>query len=320
MARIHRVGVLATAVLWTCSAGAQIDLGLRVGQRSTAFGRDTFGTLELGIPLAVFAPGPRPLRVAENAAVDPAKPSVPLSPGDAAVPPNAPDTDPLLPVDLGKQVLARVLQHASPSLALLRLSELESRARLSAWLPSLTLRAGRSEGASLRYAPTVSDPERYTQAGTAELFWEGRVTWRLERLVASGQELQFEAQRRALSQQRAALLDATLRALTDWQKGWSCRTDPLLDDDERRARMLKAWAAEVWLDWVTDGWFGQEVERRGLRASRPASPESPGTTSPRAPQERVGEPQGAAPAASRGAGERTGEGAPPRSDSARDVR
>ena len=77
----------------------------------------------------------------------------------------------------------------------LRRSELEglaTRARASAALPELRFRAAHSNDQSLRLAPTLEDPDRYTLDGGNDLMLEASVTWRLNRLVFADEEIAVE--------------------------------------------------------------------------------------------------------------------------------
>ncbi len=119
-----------------------------------------------------------------------------------------------------------------------RYGSLASRARASAALPVLRLRATRTTDESLRLTPTSSDPYRYTQAGGASLALEAQATWNLDRAVFADEELQVEHLRRLRAQQDARLVEDVLRALFAWQRAVVDAAAP--DAPPRRARVGRA--------------------------------------------------------------------------------
>ena len=129
------------------------------------------------------------------------------------------------------------------------------RARASAALPVLRLRATRTTDESLRLTPTSSDPYRYTQAGGASLALEAQATWNLDRAVFADEELQVEHLRRLRAQQDARLVEDVLRALFAWQRAVVDAAAPDAPPEERELAELRVIEAEVRLDVMTGGWF-----------------------------------------------------------------
>jgi hypothetical protein len=143
-----------------------------------------------------------------------------------------------------------------------RLESLAARSRTSAALPELSLRAERSIDESLRLAPTINDPYRYTQAGGVRTVVGGKLTWRLNRLVFAADELAVERlrlQRAESDAKRAALV---LRTLFDWQRALSRARSDEIGAEEQAEAALAALEAELVLDAITNGWFSRALAKR----------------------------------------------------------
>jgi hypothetical protein len=133
-----------------------------------------------------------------------------------------------------------------------------SRARLSAALPELRLRAARSRDESLRLAPTAEDPYRFTLAGGNGLLLEGQATFRLNRLLFADEELAVERlriERERGSERRQARVTARVLA---WHRAVSRERSAASAEERGRAELLRV-EAEVELDVLTGGWFGPRV-------------------------------------------------------------
>ncbi len=159
-------------------------------------------------------------------------------------------------------VRAALRAHGYPA-ARRRLSSMASRARVSATLPEVRLRAARTNDESLRLTPTSADPYRYTRAGGSTLWFEARLTWKLDRLVFADEELAVERLRQRRDKARLELVQHVLAALFAWQRALVKAADTSLLPNERTLAELDAIEAEATLDVLTGGWFSK---RR--RASR----------------------------------------------------
>lgn len=160
---------------------------------------------------------------------------------------------------LARKVVRAALRAAGSARAARRLASLSSRSRSSAALPELRLRGERRFDESLRLAPTVDDPYRYTQAGGTSTALEARLTWRLDRLVFADEELRVERLRMARADSEARRIERVLSALFEWQKALVERDDPARAPDERALAAVKAAHAAAVLDVYTDGWFSAHV-------------------------------------------------------------
>lgn len=139
-----------------------------------------------------------------------------------------------------------------------RLYSLQSRARSSALLPTLRLRAARTTDESLRLTPTIDDPYRYTQAGGASLLFEARMDWKLDRLIFADEELGVERLRNDRANAEARLADRVLKLLVAWQRARLRAGDTGLEPEQRALAGLEALEAEIYLDLLTDGWFSEQ--------------------------------------------------------------
>jgi hypothetical protein len=157
------------------------------------------------------------------------------------------------------QILERV---ASPR----RLEGMASRARAAASLPEVRLGAGTSRDESLRFAPTVSDPARFTRDGGRDLWFEARLTWQLDRALFARDELAVERLRAQAREDRSRVAREVLDALLDWQRSRQAQASPLATDDEREVANLRELGAVARLDVLTEGWFSRTLEQNGAAA------------------------------------------------------
>ncbi len=259
----------APAALAAPSRGSfRISLSAALVRRSHGR-REALGMLSLSVPLdRFFAPAkaprvpgsPPPAALAEGGASD-----------DDSRDRGASDDDAqdhgatggevklvLRPALARAAVRAALRAHGYPA-ARRRLSSMSSRARWSATLPEVRLKAARSNDESLRLTPTSSDPYRYTQAGGSTLWFEARLTWKLDRLVFADEELAVERLRQRRDKARLELVEHVLAALFAWQRALVKAADTSLLPNERTLAEIDAIEAEATLDVLTGGWFSKRT-------------------------------------------------------------
>lgn len=95
---------------------------------------------------------------------------------------------------------------------------------------------------------------------------ELRATWRLDRLLFDGHELQVAAVESARHRERRRLASRVIRAYFAWRRAARIATD-----DERVTTRVAEAVAE--LDVLTEGWFGSQL--RPPRGSAPPGSEKP---------------------------------------------
>jgi len=229
-----------------------LELVLRGGYVARADGaRELAALLALGVPLDRVA---RP-RFAQNGPTPPRRrpPSLTVSPA------------------LAHAAIRAAFRAAGRARADERYGSLAARARASAALPELRLRAARTTDESLRLAPTSSDPYRYSQAGGVSIALEAQATWRLDRAVFADEEIQVEHLRRLRARQDERLVEDVLRALFAWQRAQAGAADTEATPEERELAELRALEAEVRLDVLTGGWFSaraRALEKNALSRRR----------------------------------------------------
>lgn len=277
-----------------------ISVAFRGGTRRGLEAREVYGVVELSLPIDSLPKTGRPMRsraVSDNAskgtgAGDPdagqASPepdateprAEPGREGGASAPAalEAPRSvlDPLprnalLDRRLIQGCVARALRGVTRGGVGARLDGYGSRARWAAALPELRLRGGRSSDSSLRLAPTVDDPYRYTQSDGADLFFEVDLRWRLDRLVYDSDELAVERLRSQYSSAQAKRIQEVLGRLADWQTNAVRFVDSSLAPKGRIEAWIRMSIAGFWLDAYTGGWFGDAVEHRIKALSARAS-------------------------------------------------
>jgi hypothetical protein len=141
-----------------------------------------------------------------------------------------------------------------------RLESLASRSRSAAWLPELRLQAGRSADQSLRYSPTADDPDRWLQAGGADLRYQAQATWTLDRLIFSRDELGVERFRMQREREMERRAKQALAAFFTWQK-LGVKLAGLLEEERRAELELEREQARITLDLLSAGWFGRNLPR-----------------------------------------------------------
>jgi len=237
--------------------------------------------LELNVPLDPRRPSPVhgglledeqttpvedvPLDVLERDNVE----SENLDPNDAAwgegVRPVPSAVDPLT---LGRQYLADITEAALEAQgceeAWTRLEHLGTRNRASALLPEVALRAGRERDTALRLAPTETDPYQYTMSGATNLLLEGRLSWRLGRLLFSTEDLGIERLRLARSRERQRVVERTMAVLFRWLRAKSeLASGRKLTARQARAAKWECTQTEMRLDVLTAGWFSAHYPALG---------------------------------------------------------
>jgi hypothetical protein len=137
-----------------------------------------------------------------------------------------------------------------------RLESDAARARSSASLPELRLRAVRTLGESGRISLSEDDPSRYVASGAATNVLEARVTFRLDRLLFADEEIVVERARLDRAEQRLRVTAKVLQTLFEWQKAYVLLQDPTLPADDRLSAVLREAESSAVLDMMTGGWFG----------------------------------------------------------------
>jgi hypothetical protein len=126
------------------------------------------------------------------------------------------------------------------------------RARLGGLVPWLTLRTTRD----------TSWQDNQPEVGHGSTL-EARATWRLDRLLFDGRELQVAAIEAARRRERRRLANRVIRSYFTWRRAAEATRST---GDERVATRMAEAAAE--LDALTDGWFSDELSRGPRGTSR----------------------------------------------------
>jgi hypothetical protein len=280
MSRFLWVAAISSGVLAAVPAHASPNpnscfISLSAEYRTSPLLREWSGFLALGIPFDRLAAPHVPVADESLTEGPPKKEAVP-TPTPTPTPPPAKKSDPLvllLTPKLARDTVRRALANAGYLDARTRLLGLSARARTSAVLPELRLRAVHSTGETLRLTPTADDPYAYTQAGAAQLLFEARLTWHLDRLVFSDQEVGIERLQNERNAGEQRLIDHVLQRLALWQRSRVRAADLDSEPEVRETAELEAIGAAVELDVLTAGWFSQAIgESDGNDASAAGEP------------------------------------------------
>lgn len=143
------------------------------------------------------------------------------------------------------------------------LDGMSGRARMSGALPEARFRATRGWDRGQKLTPTNTDPYRLQDSTTASQLIEGRLTWRLDRLLFADEEVAIEKLRIQRTQHRTQLAGKVLATLFDWQRARRAADDTSLPDEERAEAWLRASEAEAALEVLTGGWFAGWLAKSG---------------------------------------------------------
>ncbi len=267
--------VLATAPAQASPKPGSFWISLSAQYRTGTLLSEWGGFLAVGIPLDRFAEprapavsavpvvaaglaeGPPKKEAAPSPATEPTPSKTTKSvPGEPAPAKSEPSLLLLTP-RLARGAVRRALASAGYLDARTRLTSLSGRSRSSAALPELRLRALRTIGQTLRLTPTTDDPYRYSTAGASELAFEARLTWHLDRLVFSNEEVGIERLRSEWNASEHKLIEHVLLQLALWQRSRVRAADVDSEPEVRETAELEAIGAAVELDVLTDGWFSQ---------------------------------------------------------------
>ena len=172
-----------------------------------------------------------------------------------------------------------------------RLDSLASRARASALLPELRLRAVRNTDQALRWVPTTDDPYRVTQADGAGMILEASATFRLDRLLFAREELTVERVRQQAGEERLKLEARVQSALLGLFRAHQLGCAGERDDPKTTLEVVKGLESFEELDNLTAGWFSDQAPSFGRAVwgfpeavlgvcSEPLPPSAAGVTNP----------------------------------------
>jgi hypothetical protein len=167
---------------------------------------------------------------------------------------------------IARAAVSAALRHARLEAPEKRLDALATRARTSALLPELRVRATRLVDEAQSLAPTEYDATRTTATGGESLWLEARATWSLDRLVFADEEIAIERLRNDRAEAQARVTTRTLELLFGWQRALAHQADPARSPEDQLEAALKVVECEAALDVHTAGWFTT------WRRSQPSAP------------------------------------------------
>jgi hypothetical protein len=145
-----------------------------------------------------------------------------------------------------------------------RIDDLAAKARASAWLPETRMRIMRLLNTTLRTTTlTTTDGVNYYDAAGANLELELRLTWRLDRVLFSGDEPTLERVRLEREQARSRVGTRAIEALFAWQRAEADLDLAAAGSREQSEARLRVSESAALLDVITDGWFTERGPRGG---------------------------------------------------------
>jgi hypothetical protein len=263
------------------SAGTTLSVGLAAVERPEK--RDLSASILLTIPTDFFA-SPARARPAwdghDDDGASKAKEVPDLEPPAPVAPPPPPHV--VLPhvrrADV-RAAVAAAAAHAGLDAADAELDDAGTRARWSALLPEVRLRATRLVDEQESLSPTEYDPTRTTASGGASLWLEARGTWTLDRLAFGSEELRIEKLRIDLREARAADARRTVALLFAWQRSVYALYDPAIDPERCLAAWLQSEEEAAAIDVATDGWLERWLRAHPLPAGDCTERDEPSASS-----------------------------------------
>jgi hypothetical protein len=188
----------------------------------------------------------------------------PAPPTAAPPSPPAPLPSPPLPVEqtrvvvtpgVARRAVAAAWRASGLGIDDARIDSMVARARASAALPEARFRAMRVvlDGSQAGVIP--EDTNTYETAG-ADMWLEGRLTWRLDRLLYADDEPTLERVRLERQDARTRVAGKVLDALFQWQRAWLSVHVATPGTREATDATMRLIEAEAGLDVMTGGWFG----------------------------------------------------------------
>jgi hypothetical protein len=258
-------------------AGTWVSLG--GFWRALEGGYQDVGVLVIaGVAFDKLAQGPThtPAFLSEGSAKQRPAPPAPAAPdppstATATPPPSSTSTDERPRVVVTPAVARKAVTAAWRTAGLgvddSKIDAMVARARASAALPEARFRAMRVfllDGTQSTIVPI--DTSSYETAG-ATLILEGRLTWRLDRLLYADDEPSLERLRLEREDARSKVAGKVLDALFQWQRAWIAVHDAKPGSREATDATMRLIEAEAGLDVMTGGWFGSWA--LGLREDEP---------------------------------------------------
>jgi hypothetical protein len=169
----------------------------------------------------------------------------------------APDSDRVLVTpSVARRAVTAAWRTAGVGVDDTRVDSMIARARSSAALPEARLRAMRVfllDGSQPSIVPIDSSSYATT---AATLVLEGRLTWRLDRLLFADDEPSLERLRLDREEARGKVAGKVLDALFQWQRAWLALYALKPGTREATDATMRLVEAEAGLDVLTGGWFG----------------------------------------------------------------
>lgn len=300
---VHARAQVAPAPFTPAPASGRFEVALHARSSRASARAEQAAWLSVTLPLDKLAlprVAQRP-SAPEPRGVVPASATSSPTPTPSSAPTPAPPLEPAAPLitfqqlralsDLSRRATRVALAVVGAAAERRRLDALSSRARASALLPELRLRAVRNTDQALRWAPTSDDPYRVSQAEGAGIILEASAAFRLDRLLFAHEELAVERARQDASEQRSKLEARVQAAVLGLFRARELACAEPRDDAKATLERLLTLEQFQELDNLTAGWFADEAPRFGvsvwgfseavLGACSPAQPPSaPPATNP----------------------------------------
>ncbi|MBW2453389.1 MAG: hypothetical protein JRI68_02710 [Deltaproteobacteria bacterium] len=242
---------------------ATVSLSLSMAQRPER--HDFAGSLVVSVPTSRFFSSTAVSSTKAKEVPADERPSVDEEAPDSQLDESSTETtrvpranQPILPLIRPRDARAAItaaLRVGGTAVAGERLDDLASRARWSALLPQVRLRATRLIDESASLSPTSYDANRTTASGGSSLWLEARTTWSLDRLVFAQEEVPIERLRDKLRDDHAQTRRRVLDLLFRWQRASYRVIDPLAHPDQCPVAWLEEQQRAAELDVATDGWL-----------------------------------------------------------------
>jgi hypothetical protein len=137
------------------------------------------------------------------------------------------------------------------------LDRLEDSSRSAAWLPELRLRVARTDDDHTTIL--FKDPTDPYNTSGVRMMYEARLSWRLDRLVYSGDEAQIEHLRVVRIEARERVEKKTLDTFFALERSLTDLSHATPQSREAEDAGFRAFEAAATLDVLTAGWFSEAL-------------------------------------------------------------
>ena len=165
----------------------------------------------------------------------------------------------------------------------IRLEDMASRSRSSAFFPDFSLRLVRGNDSARRWSPALSEVEQWSWTGGDDWLVEGRLQWRLDGTQYQADEMSAERSKIAIATLRSRIFREVGKSLGEWIAAKEQLSSPQISAIQRRSLLRILENNEGMLDAWSDAWFSEHIGAEIVQSHSPKAVRTPKKASAPAP-------------------------------------